>query len=160
MCRPVTHHPPSGESGLVTDEGGVVRVSAPQHRVGAHVTVTLPRGKVPVRDCKVLIARQSLQGTDTFYWMILVDIRIRSFYFERPHFRANSSSDCHCNCDLLDIFSPYLPLLSAIICHSSNHFLMFWPTTCVFFPDCVLRRTACGIKNSLSVCDTNTLYFF
>lgn len=52
----VTHHAPSGEPGLVADERRVFWVSAPQQRVGAHVALTLACGKVPVRDCKVLIA--------------------------------------------------------------------------------------------------------
>lgn len=59
--RPVTHHPPIGEPGLVTDEGGVVWVASPQERVCADVTLSLPCGKVPVWNSKVLIASQSLQ---------------------------------------------------------------------------------------------------
>ena len=57
MCdRPVTHHPPVGEPGLVTDEGGVFWVPPPQERVCADVTLTLACGKVPVRHSKVLVA--------------------------------------------------------------------------------------------------------
>lgn len=58
---PVTHHPPSGEPGLVTDEEGVVWVSASQQSVSTHITLTLPCGKVPIWDCKILIASKSLQ---------------------------------------------------------------------------------------------------
>lgn len=63
LNKPVTHNPPSGEPGLVADEGGVVRVPASQQGVGAHVTLLLPRGKVPEGDPEVLVACQSLQET-------------------------------------------------------------------------------------------------
>lgn len=58
---PVADHAPSGESGLVADEISIVRVSASEHGVGANVTLTLPRGEVPVGNCKILIAGQSLR---------------------------------------------------------------------------------------------------
>lgn len=79
VCWPVTHHPPSGESGLVADEGRVVWVSAPQHRIGAHVTLTLPRGKVPVRDRKVLVPGHSLQDRQTLLNWVYIGVRNLSF---------------------------------------------------------------------------------
>lgn len=59
---PVTDHRPSGEPGLAADEGGVVGISASEHRVSANITLSLACGEVPVRNCKVLIASQSLKG--------------------------------------------------------------------------------------------------
>lgn len=60
VIQAITDHPPSGEPGLVTDEEWVVWVSPPEQRVGTHITLALPCGKVPVRDREILIAGQSL----------------------------------------------------------------------------------------------------
>ena len=59
---PVTDHSPFRKSGVWADEGGVVRIAAPQESVRAHITLLLPGGKVPEWDSKVFIPCQFLKN--------------------------------------------------------------------------------------------------
>jgi len=65
VLTPVTNDLPPGEPGVQADQTRVIRSRRSEELVRADIALVLTRGKVPVGQRKGVVARQSLQWTET-----------------------------------------------------------------------------------------------